>query len=83
MSHAIVSYKYNRSLLKERKRKTKEDVFGTPSITQLHVKPSTTTDVLRVREQMRAYNRRLWLKGLLAFIILLTGLSLLVFWLIQ
>jgi len=74
MMHAIKSLKNNRNLLKDRKRKTKLDVYGKPSTTKLVFKKSTQADVLRVREEMKAYNGKLVIKGFIAFGILLFGI---------
>lgn len=50
--HAKIADKFNRSLLKKREHKSKDDVFGNKSVTQLHFKKSTRWDVIRVRKQM-------------------------------
>nr|WP_299381956.1 hypothetical protein [Allomuricauda sp.] len=52
MMHAIKSFKYNRSLLKKRKLKSKEDVFGVKSVTQLNLKKSSPKDMERIREKI-------------------------------
>lgn len=52
MMHAIKSLKANRELLKRRKLKSKDDVYGKKSVTKLHFKKSTRWDVIRVRKQM-------------------------------
>jgi nickel-dependent lactate racemase len=52
MMHAIKSLKANRELLKRRKLKSKDDVYGKKSVTKLHFKKSSRWDVIRVRKQM-------------------------------
>lgn len=52
MMHAIKSLKANRELLKKRKLKSKDDIYGKQSITKLHFKKSTRRDILRVQRKM-------------------------------
>ncbi len=52
MMHAIKSLKENRSLLKKRKLKSKDDVYGRKSITKLHFKKSTPRDINRIKKMM-------------------------------
>ncbi|MCL6266075.1 hypothetical protein [Flagellimonas myxillae] len=68
MMHAIKSLQQNRSLLKRRKTRTKEDVFGKESVTKLNLKKSTTADVERVRHLMMAQKRKSKMIGWIAFV---------------
>ncbi|MBO0323334.1 hypothetical protein J0X14_13580 [Muricauda sp. CAU 1633] len=52
MMHAIKSLKENRSLLKKRKLKSKDDVYGRKSITKLYFKKSTPRDINRIKKMM-------------------------------
>ncbi|NKI32160.1 hypothetical protein [Croceivirga thetidis] len=69
MMHAIKSLKQNRNLLKRRKQKTKDDVYGVAVKTKLNLKQSTPADVLKVKRQMQEYNRQLRVKGFIAGIL--------------
>ncbi|MEO2052316.1 MAG: hypothetical protein ABGX00_11185 [Allomuricauda sp.] len=72
MMHAIKSLKENRALLKRRRLKSKDDVYGKESVTQLHFKKATKKDLLRIRKQMFIQRekeiRRTWLAVLLTII---------------
>ena len=52
MMHAIKSMKLNRSMLKKRKLKSKDDVYGTKNVTELYFKKSTQRDIARIRKMM-------------------------------
>jgi len=52
MMHAIKSLKANRSMLKKRRLKSKDDVYGKKSVTKLHFKKSTPRDLARIRKMM-------------------------------
>ncbi|BDW93995.1 hypothetical protein [Flagellimonas marinaquae] len=52
MMHAIKSMKLNRSMLKKRKLKSKDDVYGTKNVTELYFKKSTQRDIARIRKKM-------------------------------
>jgi hypothetical protein len=72
MMHAIKSLKENRALLKRRRLKSKDDVYGKESVTQLQFKKATKKDLLRIRKQMFIQRekeiRRTWLAVLLTII---------------
>ena len=80
--HAKNVTENNRALLrsKRRSRKSKKDVYGISSKTELEFKKSTKEDILKVREQMRLHNQKLRRIGWMSFGILVV-LGLLV-WLI-
>lgn len=67
--HAKNVTENNRALLrsKRRSRRSKKDVYGQASQTQLIFKKSTEEDVLKVRQQMRLYNQKLRTMGWIAF----------------
>lgn len=71
--HAKNVTENNRALLrsKRRSRKSKKDVYGQTSRTQLRFKKSSKEDVLKVREQMRLHNQKLRRMGWVAFGIML------------
>lgn len=52
MMHAIKSLKANRSMLKKRKLRSVDDVYGKKSVTKLHFKKSTRRDIARIRKMM-------------------------------
>lgn len=52
MMHAIKSLQNNRSLLKRRKSRSKDDVYGKKSVTMLNLKTSTRKDINRIRRLM-------------------------------
>lgn len=52
MMHAIKSLKANRTLLKKRKLRSVDDVYGKKSVTKLHFKKSTPRDIARIRKMM-------------------------------
>lgn len=59
--------KYNRSILKKRKLKSKDEVFGLEGNTKLEFKKSTEEDILRARNQIRLYNQKLKRIGWISF----------------
>lgn len=75
--HAKIADKFNRSLLKKREPKSKDDVFGKRSVTKLQFKKSTSRDVLRIRKQMFIERekdvRNTWLAVFLTIILLFLG----------
>ncbi len=81
--HAKNVTENNRALLrsKRRARKTKKDVYGQISSTQLQFKKSTQADILKVREQMRKQRLHHLRMGWVAGGILLVLLGLLWLWL--
>lgn len=70
--HAKNVTENNRALLrsKRRSRKSKKDVYGISSKTELEFKKSTKEDILKVREQMRLHNQKLRRMGWMSFGIL-------------
>ena len=58
MMHAINSFKVNRSMLKKRKLKSIDDVYGKKSVTKLHFKKSTPHDIARIRKKMIIQNKK-------------------------
>ncbi|MEY8779675.1 hypothetical protein AB9K32_04570 [Allomuricauda sp. XS_ASV26] len=52
MMHAIKSMKLNRSMLKKRKLKSKDNIYGTKNVTELYFKKSTQRDIARIRKKM-------------------------------
>lgn len=52
MMHAIKSLKANRTMLKKRKLRSVDDVYGKKSVTKLHFKKSTPRDIARIRKMM-------------------------------
>ncbi|GLU45064.1 hypothetical protein [Allomuricauda sp. NBRC 101325] len=58
MLHAIKSLKANRELLKKRKLKSKDDIYGKQSVTKLHFKKSTRRDILRIQKKMFIQRQR-------------------------
>ena len=49
MMHAIKSLKENRALLKRRRLKSKEDIYGTGSVTELEFKKATPAEMAKVK----------------------------------
>lgn len=52
MMHAIKSLKANRTMLKKRKLRSVDDVYGKKGVTKLHFKKSTPRDIARIRKMM-------------------------------
>jgi|GEM_PF-5410593 len=74
---AIVALKNNRALLKKRKLKSKEDVFGKGGETKLNLKESTEQDMKRIRKKIKAYKRQermVWIVTICVTAMLLYGL---------
>lgn len=58
MMHAVNSVKENRKLLKKRKFKSVDDVFGKKDSTFLSFKKSSPKDILRVQKDMQLQKQR-------------------------
>lgn len=58
MMHAVNSLKENRKLLKKRKIKSVDDVFGKKNSTLLSFKKSSPKDILRVQKDMQLQKQR-------------------------
>lgn len=58
MMHAVNSLKENRKLLKKRKFKSVDDVFGKENSTLLRFKKSSPQDILRVQKDMQLQKQR-------------------------
>ncbi|MFN3137376.1 MAG: hypothetical protein ACE37L_06790 [Allomuricauda sp.] len=73
MMHAIKSLKANRNMLKKRKLKSKSDVYGTKSVTELHFKKASRRDIVRIRKKMfiqREKEKRAMFYAVLATVVL-------------
>ncbi len=57
ISGAITSLKNNRNLLKKRKLRQKEDVYGIEGVTKLDLKESTDQDMKIIRKKIKEYKR--------------------------
>ncbi len=57
ISGAITSLKNNRNLLKKRKLRQKEDVYGIEGVTKLNLKESTDQDMKIIRKKIKEYKR--------------------------
>lgn len=57
ISGAITSLKNNRNLLKKRKLRQKEDVYGIEGVTKLNLKESTDQDMKMIRKKIKEYKR--------------------------
>lgn len=81
MMHAVNSLKENRKLLKKRKLKSVDDVFGKKGHTLLSFKKSSPKDILKVQKDMRLQKQRNLKIQLISFIItvlIILGLYLLI-----
>ena len=73
MMHAIKSLKANRNMLKKRKLKSKNDVYGTKSVTELNFKKASRRDIVRIRKKMfiqREKEKRAMFYAVLATVVL-------------
>ncbi|WP_318308325.1 hypothetical protein [Flagellimonas crocea] len=52
MMHAMKSLRANREMLKKRRLKSRDDVYGKENITKLNFKKSTRRDIVRIRKKM-------------------------------
>lgn len=80
MASAINTLRQNRAMLKRRKLRSKDEVYGAKGVTKLNLKQSTPEDIMRVRKKMKALrkeNRAEWFISVVVFIILLSAF----FWL--
>ncbi|SNY99803.1 hypothetical protein [Flagellimonas pacifica] len=82
MLHTIKSLKANRDLLKKRKRKSKEDVYGVETRTELNLKKSTLKDIMNIRREIAEQKRKNKVAGLLA-ILIMAMLAVIGYWLFQ
>lgn len=55
---AIVALKNNRAMLRKRKLKGKEDVYGQGGETKLNLKKSTDQDMKIIRKKIKEYKRQ-------------------------
>lgn len=71
--HAKIADKFNRSLLKKREPKSKDDVFGKRSVTKLQFKKSTRWDIIRVQKTIFVHKenekRNKWLAVFLTILL--------------
>ncbi len=81
MMHAIKSFKYNRSLLKKRKLKSKEDVYGKSSGIKLHFKKATSKDIERARKVALESQKKHRTILLVSTLITIAFLALFIWWL--
>lgn len=55
---AIVALKNNRAMLRKRKLKGKNDVYGQEGMTKLNLKKSTDQDMKIIRKKIKEYKRQ-------------------------
>lgn len=80
-SHASKVVKINRALLKKRKIRTKADVYGNPVETILDFKLESPHSKKQVKEMIQKNKKTNLIAGLIAFLIVLSLLTTIVFYL--
>ncbi|WP_136465290.1 hypothetical protein [Flagellimonas onchidii] len=80
--HMVRSFKANRDLLKKRRRKSKEDVYGMEARTELSFKKSTPEDIMVVRKKIAHQKRKNSLAGLMAILIMII-FAFITYWLLS